>query len=173
MPASIPTLDDQFPTLRGDESPRDMFMAIVNYLFVLKESLDYTLANLSVDNWNQTALNEMAADTRSPMEAQLEKLLKQLQNVAATVTQHSISVEDLTRDMGSTKDRATALEGRMKDLDYLLEQVVDLGTRLEKIENVIQLEEEPEAVTIGKENMPLRLVGEVSINGVQYEEGQV
>lgn len=173
MPASIPTLDDQFPTLRGDESPRDMFMTIVNYLFVLKESLDYTLANLSVDNWNQTALNEMAADTRSPMEAQLEKLLKQLQNVAATVTQHSISVEDLTRDMGSTKDRATALEDRMKDLDYLLEQNVELGTRLEKLENVIQLEEEPEAVTIGKENVPLRLVGEVSINGVQYEEGQV
>lgn len=171
MPASIPTLDDQFPTFRGDESPRDMFMDIVNNLYVLKESLDYTLANLSVDNWNQTALNEMAADTRSPMEEKMEKLLKQLQNVAATVAQHSISVNDLTRDMGNTKDRTTALEGRIKDLDYLLEQIVELGTRLEKLENVIQLEEEPEAVTIGKENVPLRLVGEVSINGVQYEEG--
>ena len=173
MPSSIPTLDDQFPTLRGDESPREMFTEIVNYLFLLKESLHYTLANLSVDNWNQTALNEMAEETRSPVEESLLKLQRQLQNVAATVTQHSISVEDLTRDMGSTKDRTTALEGRMKDLDYLLEQIVELGTRLEKIEGVIQLEEEPEAVTIGKENMPLRLVGEVSINGVQYEEGQV
>lgn len=181
MPSSIPTLDDQFPTLRGDESPREMFTAIVNYLFVLKESLDYTLANLSVDNWNSTALAEMTDDmteeTKGAIETQLEKLLKQLQSVAATVAQQTISVNDLTRDMGSTKDRVTALETHTdrvdSDITYLIEQVTELTTRLEKIEGVIRLEEEPETVTIGKENTPLRLVGQVSINGVPYEEGEV
>lgn len=177
MPSSIPTMDDQFPTLRGDESPRDMFMAIVNYLFVMTESLKYTLANLSVDNWNETALNEMAAEARSPMEQQLLKLQKQLQNVAATVAQHSISVNDLTQDMGSTKDRVAALESRAdridSDITYLLEQVIELGERLKKLENAVAVDEETGAVTIGKVNTPLRLVGEVSINGVQHEEGQV
>lgn len=169
MPSAIPSLDDQFPTLRGDESPREMFSKIVNYLFVMKESLDYTLANLSADNWNTVAWNEMTDEAQAPV----TKLAQELSRLATLVAQHSISVNDLTRDMGSTKDRVTVLEGRTSDLDYLLEEIVKLGERLEKIESVIQLEEEPDAVTIGKENVPLRLVGEVSINGVQYEEGQV
>lgn len=166
MPSSIPSLDDMFPTLRGDESPREMFTAIVNFLYVMKESLDYTLANLSVENWNATALDELAAETRSPMEEQLEKLQRQLQTVAASVAEQKNSVNDLTRELGGTKDRVTELEDREKDLDYLLEEIV-------KLEDVVQIDEETAAVTIGKENVPLHLVGEVSINGVPIEEETV
>ena len=229
MPSSLPTLDDQFPTLRGDESPREMFVAIVNYLFVMKESLDYTLANLSADNWNSTAWEEMTEDTKAP----LEKLEKQLVYLAGVVSQvnnellsQRITVGDLTENMGKTKDRVSALEDRADtlegDADYLLEQVVkqeksigglnkemtntkesvvtlernvaemqeqtqkqaekleeltkdgglleDLILRVERLEDRFVVEESG-ATVIGKENTPLNLVGEVSINGVPYEEG--
>ena len=137
MPSSMPTLDDQFPTLKGDESPRDMFLAIVNYLFVMKESLDYTLANLSSDNWNSAAWNEMTEGAKEPliiMEKQLEYVAGIVSKVNNELLTQKITVGDLTEDMGKTKDRVTALEDRADtvagDVDYLLEQVVAQETSI-------------------------------------------
>ena len=183
MPSSMPTLDDQFPTLRGDEGPKEMFAAIVNYLFVMKESLDYTLANLSSDNWNSAAWNEMTEGAKEPliiMEKQLEYIAGIVSKVNNELLTQRITVGDLTEDMGKTKDRVTALEGRAdtveSDIDYLLEQaetrgglLEELAERLGKLESRITVDENG-ATTIGKENTPLNLVGEVSINGTPYEE---
>lgn len=170
MPSSIPTLEDQFPTLRGDEGPKEMFAAIVNYLFVMKESLEYTLANLSADNWNTNAWNEMTDEAKQPV----QQLAQVVNSLSSKMTQLVISVNDLHRDMGSTKDRVTALEKRADAADDvvtgLLEMALELTQRLEKVENNIQVDESG-AITIGKENTPLQLVGEVSINGTPYEEG--
>ena len=173
MPSSMPTLDDQFPTLRGDESPKEMFSAIVNYLFVMKESLEYTLANLSAANWNTAAWNEMTDEAQQPA----QQLAQVVSGLSSKVTQQGISVNDLYRDMCNTKDRATALESREEIADSnivgLLEMALELTQRLEKVEQAVQTDADSGAITIGKENVPLQLVGQVSINGTPYEEGQV
>lgn len=169
MRSSMPTLDDQFPTLRGDESPKEMFSKIVNYLFVMREALDYTLANLSIDNWNAESWDE----TQQP----LNQLAAELSSLASKVTQQGISVNDLYREMGSTKDRVTGLEERMDtaegDVAYLAELCVELTQRLGTVEEMVRAEEDTGAITIGKEGTLLNLVGQVSINGTPYEEETV
>lgn len=63
MPGNFLTADTNFPKQTGN-TQQDV-KTILNYLYMLLESLRYTLSNLDTTNWNTTALNGFIDEIRA------------------------------------------------------------------------------------------------------------
>lgn len=74
MPSQLTTLGNNFPTFDGEETPEEQILSIQDYLFQLREGLQYSLRNLSVENFNAADLKQLTA-------VQQEGLIKQLQKM--------------------------------------------------------------------------------------------
>ena len=79
MPSNWLSIDSNFPSFTGEESPEQQIRALHNYLFQLREGLQYSLQNLTADNFNATALQNLS-------DAQKNEVTTQLQTSAQTLT---------------------------------------------------------------------------------------
>lgn len=245
MPSNWLSIDSNFPSFTGEESPEQKIRALHNYLFQLREGLQYSLQNLTADNFNTAALQNLTDAQKNEVTAQLEKVYTQLNQMAAEIDRLSGrvsgtenlsgrmttaegeitalkgrvkltegNIEDLAdrattaetdiddlqdrmktaeADIGSLKGRATITEGNIEDLAGRVKQLEDDQTlgdlqeavtgegglqeqmdateqELEKISGAVQVADDG-SVTVGSEGKPLRLVGQIYINGVLYEQG--
>ena len=218
MPSNWLSIDSNFPSFTGEESPEQQIRALHNYLFQLREGLQYSLQNLTADNFNTAALQNLTDAQKNEVTTQLEKVYTQLNQMAAEIDRLSGRVSgtenlsgrmttaegEITALKGRTKlteeniedlaDRTTAAEGGIDDLQEavtgeggLQERVADLEgavtgegglqeqmdateQELEKISGAVQVADDG-SVTVGSEGKPLRLVGQIYINGVLYEQG--
>ena len=245
MPSNWLSIDSNFPSFTGGESPEQQIRALHNYLFQLREGLQYSLQNLTADNFNTAALQNLTDAQKNEVTTQLEKVYTQLNQMAAEIDRLSgrvsgtenlsgrmttaegeitalkgrtklaeENIEDLAdrttaaeanaddlqgrmktaeTDIGSLKGRATITEGDVEDLagrvkqledDQTLEQLQDAvvgegglqeqmestSKDLKKISGAVQVAEDGSA-TIGSVGKPLRLVGQIYINGVLIEQG--
>lgn len=67
---------DEFPTFTGEESPQEQIRQLQNYLFIVKEQLQYAMRNIGIDNLNAAQWSAMKVETldgQTPEEA-LKKL---------------------------------------------------------------------------------------------------
>lgn len=247
MPSNWQSIDNNFPSFTGEESPQQQIQMLHNYLFQLREGLKYSLQNLTTDNFNTTALQGLT-------DAQKEMVAQQLISVQMALNQLSVRIDRISAQIGGvTKEWVDGLERRVKELEEdttasdmeesisgegglqdrmndaeaeiesLTEIAADHEERLQAMENdktlaetakdhekrlkaleedeslgelqelitgegglqsqltaaiedlqkiteVIQSGEDGSA-TIGKEGAALRLVGEIYINGVLFEQG--
>ena len=262
MPSNWLSIDNNFPSFTGEESPEQQIRALHNYLFQLREGLQYSLQNLTADNFNTAALQNLTDAQKNEVTTQLEKVYTQLNQMAAEIDRLSSrvsgtenlsgrmttaegeinalkgrveltegNIEDMAgwettaetdiadlqarmitaeEDIGSLKGRATITEGNVEDLAGRVKQLEDdqtldglqdavtgeggLQERVAAMEGTVTgeggLQEQMDAtkqklanisgavqvaddgsVTVGFEGKPLRLVGQVYINGVLYEQG--
>lgn len=245
MPSNWLSIDSNFPSFTGEESPEQQIRALHNYLFQLREGLQYSLQNLTADNFNTAALQNLTDAQKNEVTTQLEKVYTQLNQMAAEIDRLSGrvsgtenlsgrmttaegeitalkgrvkltegNIEDLAdrattaetdiddlrdrmktaeADIGSLKGWATITEGNVEDLASRVKQLEDDQTlddlqeavtgegglqeqmdaakkELEKISGAVQVADDG-SVTVGSEGKPLRLVGQVYINGMLYEQG--
>lgn len=245
MPSNWLSIDSNFPSFTGEESPEQQIRALHNYLFQLREGLQYSLQNLTADNFNTAALQNLTDAQKNEVTTQLEKVYTQLNQMAAEIDRLSGRVsgtENLSGRMTTAEGEITALKGRVKltegniedladrattaetDIDDLRDRmktaeadigslkgwatitegnVEDLASRVKQLEDDQTLDDLQEAVTgegglqeqmgaaeqelekisgavqvandgsatVGSEGKVLRLVGQVYINGVLYEQG--
>lgn len=153
MSSNLFSLDNGFPTFTGRESPQQQIAAIHNYLFVVRESLQYSLSNLGRGNFNPRELQEMSDEQKTLMEqllqqvySQMQELSGQLGNLASTVAGQNRTVRELSDQMGAAEEA------------------------LEKLSQVLRVAEDSNA-KLGSEGKRLDLIGEIYINGVPYEQG--
>ena len=66
MPSSILNTDIMFPNLSGKSTEQQVF-TIMNYLYMLKEQLTYSLSNLGLDNINANSFIEIAGIINQPV----------------------------------------------------------------------------------------------------------
>lgn len=235
MPSNWLSIDSNFPSFTGEESPEQQIRALHNYLFQLREGLQYSLQNLTADNFNTAALQNMTDAQKNEVTLQLEKVYTMLNQMAAQIdnlsgrvsgtenlsgrvttaegeitslkgrvklTEENIegladratdaedAVDDLKgrvdtaeADIVALEGRATITEGNVEDLagrvkkleddqtlDDLQEQVDESQQKLEKISGAVQVEDDG-STTVGSVGKPLRLVGQIYINGVLIEQG--
>ena len=71
-------VDSNFPSFTGRESPTEQIRALHNYLFCLKEQLQYSLNNLTADNWNTDALDSLTADAKEQLRIGISSMTNQL-----------------------------------------------------------------------------------------------
>ncbi len=111
MPSNILSIDSNFPTFTGEESPEQQIRTLHNYLFQLREGLQYSLRNLSTDNFNATALQGLT-------NAQKDAVSEELSRIMALLNQLSTKIDRVSGQIGIvTAEWAQALEERVQDLE--------------------------------------------------------
>ena len=225
MPSNWLSFDSNFPSFTGEETPEQQIRALHNYLFQLREGLQYSLQNLTADNFNATALQNLSDAQKNEVAAQLQKVYTMLNRLGAEIDSLSGRVsgtenlsgrvtsveneinyldqrvdknqEDITalQDAVSENEdaqrgfdeRVTEIERGLPQLEQaadeladlqevvigeggLQEQMVAARQELEKISGSVQVADDG-SVIVGSEGKPLRLIGQVYINGVLYEQG--
>lgn len=245
MPSNWLSIDSNFPSFTGEETPEQQIRALHNYLFQLREGLQYSLQNLTADNFNATALQNLTAEQKNEVTTELQKVYAMLNQMATQIDNLSGRVsgtENLSGRMATAEGEITALKGRVKlaegnveslgdrttaaeaciddlqdrmkaaesgigslrgqatiaeknvnDLadrvkalenDQTVGELQDMVTgegglqeqmdgckqELEKISGAVRVADDG-GITIGSEGKPIRLVGQVYINGVLYEQG--
>ena len=153
MPNQIMAFDNGFPTFTGEETAVQQIAALHNYLYQVREGLMYSLRNLSKENFNPNALQKMSEDQKTEMEKMLEKVYAQLNQISAEVRSLTAAVSGNSDAVGELKIWALETDGSMK-----------------RILGVLVLDEEGN-VRLGAEGIRLDLVGEITVNGIPFENG--
>lgn len=67
-------VEDLFPRFQGKETVPEQIRALVDFLYALTEQLQYTLSNLSGEDWNGAALEEEIRGPLAEMKAMLASM---------------------------------------------------------------------------------------------------
>lgn len=163
MPSAWLAVDSNFPSFHGEEPIREQVSSLLNYMFVLTEQLRYSLANLTPENWNASALQDFQSGTTAAIRQQIQLI---------------------TQSLNQTINRTAALSEKTdlaeQDITALKNDLKAVVARLEKLEGcmaVTQLPEDKQQLQLGgaltitdTENGEKRidLDGVLYINGVQF-----
>lgn len=71
MPTNLSIADSSFPQLTKQQSTDEKFDKIQSYLYMLLESLRFSLSNLDKDNFNDAGLDEISDMITEPVYAQI------------------------------------------------------------------------------------------------------
>lgn len=153
MSSNLFSLDNGFPTFTGGESPQQQIAAIHNYLFLVRESLQYSLSNLGRSNFNPRELQEMSHEQKTLIEQLLQQVYGQMQELS-----------------GQLRNLSSTVAGQSRAIEDLSDQMTEANEFLEKLGQVLQVAEDGSA-KLGSEGKRLDLTGEIYINGVLYEQG--
>ena len=126
MPSNWLSIDTNFPTFTGDEPVEEQVRQMQNYLYIMKEQLQYSLNNLTMDNWNATALQDLSETAKG-------EIGEQLQSISNLLSQMSSSVDNI-------KSRISAVEnisGRVGDLEDAVFEEGGLVEWVEDLDNQI------------------------------------
>lgn len=172
MPYNWDSIDNNFPTFTGRESPSQQIKALHDYLYQLREGLRYSLQNLTSDNFNAAAWENLT-------QAQKDEVTEQLLQMQNLLSQMSTTVESLRGDIND----ANRISGRVDDLEQVvtgkgglqeqvtaLEETVTgeegLNTRVAKLDNRVGILAEAVA---GEEGLNTNMA--ILVEAVLGEEG--
>ena len=138
MPSNWFSIDSNFPSFTGEETPEQQIRALHNYLFQLREGLQYSLQNLTADNFNTAALQNLS-------DAQKNEVANQLQKVYTLLNQMSTEIDSLSGRVSGTESlsgRVTTAESKIDDLeewtDAAEQQIGDLQRRVDTAEEAAE-----------------------------------
>lgn len=84
MPGNLLTADTSFPRLTKEQSTEEKFGILTNYLYMLLEQLRYSMANLGMENFNRTELDNLAGFITQPVYIRLESTEGDISTLYAT-----------------------------------------------------------------------------------------
>lgn len=138
MPSNWLSIDSNFPSFTGEESPEQQIRALHNYLFQLREGLQYSLQNLTSDNFNAAALKDLTDAQKTEVTDMLEKVYNTLNQMSAEIDSLSGRVtgaENLSGRMSAAEGEITGLKGRVTLAEGNLEDMGDRVTAAEENTN--------------------------------------
>lgn len=161
MPSNWLSIDSNFPSFTGEETPEQQIRELHNYLFQLREGLQYSLQNLTTDNFNTAALKNMTDAQKNEVISQLDKVYAQLNQMSTEIDRLSSRVsgtENLSGRVTTAEGEITSLKNRMKkaesDIGSMEERftitegnVEDLAGRVKQLEDDQTLDNLQETVT--------------------------
>lgn len=167
MPSNWAMVDNNFPTFTGEERPREQIAQLQNYLMLLVDQLKYQLNNLSTVNWNDSALEQLQADTTKGVETELSSVAGELSQTATdlkSVLERLVKAETALATLETEKEKHSA---KIKKIE---ERADELDADLDNLFAVVKPDGTGGA-DIGGEGKEIRLVGKIYINGVLMEGG--
>lgn len=94
MPGNLLTADTSFPRLTKEQSTEEKFTILTDYLYMLLEQLRYSMANLGLENFNRTELDNIAHVITEPVYVRLEGAEGELSSLMQTVSGFKLSVKN-------------------------------------------------------------------------------
>ena len=116
MPSSILNTDIMFPNLSGKSTEQQVF-TIMNYLYMLKEQLTYSLSNLGLDNINANSFIEIAGIINQPVILRLDGVDGSLAEINVNLGTVSTQLQDAEGNISSLQQTATSLTSDISDLE--------------------------------------------------------
>ncbi len=116
MPSSILNTDIAFPNLTGKTTEQSLFI-IMNYLYMLKEQLSYSLTNLGLGNMNPAGLSDMAGVINEPILVRLEGVDGSLAEFTVMLGQIRTELQDAEGNISSLQQTASNLTARIEDAE--------------------------------------------------------
>ena len=116
MPSSILNTDIMFPNLSGKSTEQQVF-TIMNYLYMLKEQLTYSLSNLGLDNINANSFIEIAGIINQPVILRLDGVDGSLAEINVNLGTVSSQLQDAEGNISSLQQTATSLTSDISDLE--------------------------------------------------------
>ena len=126
MGANWLAVDSNFPSFTGRESPTEQIRALHNYLHCLKEQLQYSLNNLTADNWNTAALDSLTADAKEQLSVGIASMTNQLTQMHGQINdlqKKVMNADKLDSRVTATEESITYLE---EDVQALAEQALQM-----------------------------------------------
>ena len=145
MPSNLLAIDANFPTFSQDKPMEKQLLELSNYLFQLRESLLYSLQNLSSDNFNTVGLEHLTEETTRKLADQLEKIGSELTTIS--------------QEINTIKGRIARVDGLAGEIDDLKSRVVQTERDLQAVE---QWSAEQERLTSNHEEKLLAAETELS-----------
>lgn len=117
MPSNILNTDVMFPQLTGGKSTEQTIYEVLNYLYMLREQLRYSLANLGIENINPTSFEEIANIITEPVYLQIKDEAGNMASLIAEVDSLSSRLTDTEGNVSSLVQTTTSLSTRMTDAE--------------------------------------------------------
>ena len=117
MPSNILNTDIMFPQFREGQSSEQKLNDVLNYLFMLREQLRYSLANLGVENINPSSLDEIGEIITEPVYVQLSDAEGNITSLTAEVGLLSSRLTDTEGNVSSMVQTTTSLSARVTDAE--------------------------------------------------------
>lgn len=103
MPSNLLAIDTNFPTFTGEEPVEEQIRQLVNYLYQLRESLQYSLQNLSKENFNATALDQLTKEAS-------QEIVNQMQKIWNTLSRLDVEIKALQGRISESEKAQELLE---------------------------------------------------------------
>lgn len=123
-------MDDNFPTFTGEESPAQQITALHNYLYQMREGLQYSMRNLTADNFNEAAWQQLTDDQKN-------SVAKELQKLRNMITQFSNEIDSLKARVGSVENLGNRMNEAETAITYLEEDAAQKDVALKGYEESI------------------------------------
>ena len=108
MPSSILNTDIMFPNLSGKSTEQQVF-TIMNYLYMLKEQLTYSLSNLGLDNINANSFIEIARIINQPVILRLDGVDGSLAEIDVNLGIISTQLQDAEGNISTLQQTVSGL----------------------------------------------------------------
>ena len=132
------SVDSNFPTFTGKESPQEQIAKLVDYMVQLTTQLRYSLQNLGTDNWNAKDLEKFASSATADVVKQMKQVSDQLTGIKNTVNNLAARVNEISGVVSRVKDVENTITLIEADTEDHKERIKALE------ESVAYLEQVPE-----------------------------
>lgn len=144
MPSNILSADTSFPNLTDEQTTDQKFKVITDYLYMLREQLRYSMANLGLENFNDASFQEISGLITEPVYAQLgdvddkmASLVLDNEKLAVRMTDAEGNISSLTQTSEYFNTRLTDAEGNISSLTQTSEtfrtQIQDLNGQMTSV----------------------------------------
>ena len=139
MPSNWLPIDNGFPSFTGEEPAEQQIKALHNYLYQLREGLQYSLRNLTTENFNATALDKASQEQKDALQEELNKVYNQLNQLKSLCDSMSARLSNLESKVADANAEIDGIKDRLADAEDGAEA---LGEWILKVEtDVSELEQ--------------------------------
>lgn len=141
------SIDGNFPVFTGKESTTQQIRALYDYLFQMRDALQFSLSNLSADNFNAEALKNLSDSQKGAFAEELAKIAELFSGLSEEVGRLRGSIQDtteLSNRIGDLEKNITGDDGlqeKVSELDETVNGENGLNTRVTILEEEVAGEE--------------------------------
>ena len=179
MPSSILNTDIMFPNLSGKSTEQQVF-TIMNYLYMLKEQLTYSLSNLGLDNINANSFIEIAGIINQPVILRLDGVDGSLAEINVNLGTVSSQLQDAEGNISSLQQtvsglRITASNGTQSSTLTLTSNGVQLSSTNVQITGMVTFTDLSTSgrTTINGGNITTGVISAIDISSVTIDGSSI
>ena len=138
MPTQLFGADISFPSFSREQSTDEKLDATLDYLYLLLEKLRYSMSNIGVENFNESALSGIAKTISDPLSAKISDTEANVLSLSLRADGLFSQIESIGGNVSSLMQTADSLSSRITGLDgdvsTLMQTANSLSSRITSLD---------------------------------------